>query len=164
MRKIKNPWIDKENYFCFGCCPDNPMGVHMNFFAKGEEVVCLWKPEKQFQGWIDTLHGGIQAVLLDEICAWAVMLKMNTTGVTAKMETRYKHHISTTDKHILIRAHVTEIKRNIATVEASITDGNGQICSQATCTYFTFTKEKALEMGFKGLTVEDEEVDLTEFD
>ena len=28
---------------------------------------------QQFQGWIDTLHGGTQAVLLDEICAWVIL-------------------------------------------------------------------------------------------
>src|SRR5574344_692833 len=88
MKRIKNPWAGKENYFCFGCCPDNPSGVHMKFYADGEEVISVWSPQPQFQGWIDTMHGGIQAVLLDEICAWAVILKMNTTGVTAEMETR----------------------------------------------------------------------------
>lgn len=31
MRKIKNPWMDKEGYNCFGCNPDNPIGVHMEF-------------------------------------------------------------------------------------------------------------------------------------
>lgn len=34
MRKIKNPWMDKEGYNCFGCSPDNPIGVHMEFFRR----------------------------------------------------------------------------------------------------------------------------------
>ena len=44
---------------------------------------------------IDTLHGGIQAVLLDEICAWVVLRKLQTTGVTSKMETRYMKPVNT---------------------------------------------------------------------
>lgn len=162
MRRIKNPWVGKKEYFCFGCCPDNKDGVRMKFYADSEEVVSVWKPERQFQGWIDTLHGGIQAVMLDEICAWAVILKLSTTGVTAKMETRYKHSISTNDKYLLIRAKVTEVRRNIATIEASIADSQGTICSQATCTYFTFPVEKAREMGMQELQLDDKEMTLDE--
>lgn len=156
MRRIKNPWIGRKEYFCFGCCPDNHTGVRMKFYADNEEVVSVWKPERQYQGWIDTLHGGIQAVMLDEICAWAIMLKMKTTGVTAKMDTRYKHSISTNDKYLLLHAKVTEIRRNIATIEASITNSEGDICAQATCTYFTFPAEKAKEMGMQPLELEEE--------
>lgn len=59
-----------EGYNCFGCAPNNEAGVKMEFYEDGDEVISIWKPQPQFQGWIDTLHGGIQAVLLDEICAW----------------------------------------------------------------------------------------------
>lgn len=155
MKRIKNPWVGKENYFCFGCCPDNPSGVHMDFFADGDDVVCFWQPKEQYQGWINTLHGGIQAVLLDEICAWAVMRKMQTTGVTAKMETRYKHSVATNEGALQLRAHVTDIRRNIATIEATLTDDKGVLCTEATCTYFTFSKEKSAEMGFKGCLTEE---------
>lgn len=157
MKRIKNPWVGKKDYYCFGCCPHNPSGVKMKFFVDGDDIVCPWKPEKQFQGWIETLHGGIQSVLLDEICAWAVMWKMQTTGVTAKMETRYKHSISTNDSLLLLRAHVVEIHRNIAIVEATLSDSAGQVCTEATCTYFTFTKEKSKEMGFNGCLTEDDD-------
>ncbi len=39
----------------------------MEFYEDGDEVVSIWKPRPEYQGWIDTLHGGIQAVLMDEI-------------------------------------------------------------------------------------------------
>lgn len=162
MRRIKNPWTGKKNYFCFGCCPDNPIGMHMTFYADGDDIVCVWKPRKELQGWIDTLHGGIQAVLLDEICAWAVMLKVQTSGVTVKMETRYKHSVATNEGPIVLRSHVTEIKRNIVTIETSITDCHGKICTQATCTYFTFSEEKSKEMGFESCEMIGEEVTLEE--
>lgn len=73
MKKIINPWKGMEGYNCFGCAPNNEAGVKMEFYEDGDEVISIWKPQPQFQGWIDTLHGGIQAVLLDEICAWVVL-------------------------------------------------------------------------------------------
>ena len=72
MKKIQNPWLHKEGYNCFGCAPGNEAGLKMEFYEDGDEVVSIWHPGPQYQGWIDTLHGGIQSVLLDEICGWAV--------------------------------------------------------------------------------------------
>lgn len=60
MKKIINPWKGMEGYNCFGCAPNNEAGVKMEFYEDGDEVISIWKPQPQFQGWIDTLHGGIQ--------------------------------------------------------------------------------------------------------
>ncbi|MCD8318003.1 MAG: PaaI family thioesterase [Paraprevotella sp.] len=158
MRKIKNPWRHKAGYFCFGCCKDNEAGVKMDFYADGDQVVCFWHPQARYQGWNDTMHGGVQAVMLDEICAWAVMRNMQTTGVTSKMETRYKRPVSTCDTYLKLVARVTGVNRNLVTIEASLFNSAGECCTQAVCTYFTFSKEKAAEMGFSGLEVEASEV------
>ena len=96
MKKIINPWKDMEGYNCFGCSPDNEAGVRMEFYEDGDEVVSIWKPRPEYQGWLNTLHGGIQSVLLDEICGWVVFRKLQTGGVTSKMETRFRKSISTT--------------------------------------------------------------------
>ena len=45
MQQIKNPWLGIEGYNCFGCCPDNPIGLKMRFYEDGEDVVCLWHPQ-----------------------------------------------------------------------------------------------------------------------
>lgn len=87
MKKIINPWKDLEGYNCFGCAPNNESGVKMEFYEDGDEVVSIWKPRPEYQGWLNTLHGGIQSVLLDEICGWVVVRKLQTSGVTSKMET-----------------------------------------------------------------------------
>ena len=160
MKKIINPWKGMEGYFCFGCAPENEAGVKMEFYEDGDEVVSVWHPEAKYQGWLNTLHGGIQAVLLDEICAWVIVRKLQTAGVTSKMETRYLKPISTTDDHIVLRSSIREKKRNIILVDAAIYNMQGEVCTKALCTYFTFPEEKARnEMHFCGCEVEDEEVD-----
>ena len=67
MKKIINLWLGIDGYFCFGCAPDNEAGVKMEFYEDGDEIVSIWKPEQKYQSWINTLHGGIQAVLLSVI-------------------------------------------------------------------------------------------------
>ena len=141
MRKIKNPWLHKDHYDCFGCCPDNPIGIKMEFYEDGDDIVSFWKPSTHYQGWIDTLHGGIQSTLLDEICGWVVFRKLQTSGVTSKLEVRYHKPIMTTESMITLRAHQ-----------------KGEVCTEANATYFTFPKDKAREMGFTPCELEDEQI------
>ena len=155
MKKIINPFVHLDGYNCFGCAPGNPLGVKMEFFEDGDDIVSLWQPRPEYQGWLNTLHGGIQSVLLDEICGWVVMRKLQTAGVTSKMETRFLHPVSTEEPQLTLRAHITAQRRNIVTIEATLADSSGRICSQAVCTYFTFPSEKAeQDMHFCGCEVE----------
>lgn len=155
MDKILNPWRNVEGYLCFGCSPDNQSGLKMEFYEDGDEIVSIWQPRPEFQGWLDTLHGGIQAVLLDEICAWLVTRKLQTTGVTSKMETRYRHPVKTNEGTIEIRASLKEMKRNIAIIEARLYDHGGKLCTEAVCTYFTYPQNEVKEnMFFLGCETE----------
>lgn len=157
MKKIINPWIGTAGYNCFGCAPDNEWGVKMEFYEDGDDIVSYWQPDERFQGWHNTLHGGIQATLLDEICGWVIIRKLQTAGVTSRMDTRYKKPVYTTDKRITLRAHITEQRRNIVTVEASLYNEAGEECTHAVCTYFAFPPEKAhKEMHFEHCKTEDE--------
>ena len=131
MKKIINPWNKKEGYNCFGCCKSNESGVKMDFYEDGDEVVSFWKPQPQFQGWTNTLHGGIQAVLMDEICAWAVLRKLQTTGVTTNMQTRYMKSVSTNDSCLTLRASIQEVKRNIVIVEGQLYNEAGELCTKS---------------------------------
>ena len=141
MKKIINPWKGMEGYNCFGCAPNNEAGVKMEFYEDNDEVISIWRPRPEYQGWIDILR------------------KLQTTGVTSKMETRYRKSISTNDSHVVLKAHIKEVKRNIVIIEARLYNKDEELCTEALCTYFTFPKEKAREeMHFLSCEVEDEEI------
>lgn len=121
----------------------------------------VWKPDGHYQGFLHTLHGGIQSVLLDEICGWVVFRKLQTAGMTTRMETRYRKAVSTDSRYLLLRASLREQKRNLAFVEARLYDDKGELCTEALCTYFTFPREKSeKEMHFRSCEVEAEDVTL----
>ena len=162
MRRLANPWIGIHGYNCFGCAPSNDSGVQMSFYEDGNEVVSIWRPKAQFQGWINTLHGGIQSVLLDEICAWAVICKTDKSGVTSRMETRFRKGISTLDKYLTIRAEVISHRRNLVELKARIFNEAGELCSEAVCQYFTFTPEQAPGMYAKACEPVGEDITLEE--
>lgn len=161
MKKIVNPWKGMPGYHCFGCAPGNAAGVKMEFYEDGDAIVSVWHPEPQYQGWLNTLHGGIQSVLLDEIYGWVVFRKLQTAGVTSKMETRFMKEVSTNEPYLLLKANLLEQRRNLALVEACLYDAKGTLCTKAVCTYFTFPKEKAhAEMCFASCDIEADEYEL----
>lgn len=156
MKKIKNPWLYREGYNCIGCAPDNPLGFHLHFFDDGDDVVTTWNPTQNHQGWIDTLHGGVQSLLIDEVAGWVVTRKLATTGVTSKMEVKYIKPVLTTGGPITVRAHVAKQMRNVAFIDAELLNAEDEVCTQATLVYFCASKEKAFEtMGFTGCELED---------
>lgn len=157
-KKIKNPWEGLEGYDCFGCAPENPIGVKLEFYEEGDEVVGYWKPSTHYQGFLHTLHGGIQALLLDETCGWCVFRKLQKAGVTYKLETKYVKPVSVLDEQIVIRASIVEQKRNLVFLKAGLYNAAGELCTTAESTFFAFSKEKSEEeFFFTGCTCETEE-------
>ena len=84
-KKIINPWRNNPQYHCFGCCPDNPIGLHMEFFEDGDYIVSTWHPSTHYQGWVNTMHGGILSTLIDEVCGWVVTRKLQTSGLLGRI-------------------------------------------------------------------------------
>ncbi len=145
MKRIINPWRGMDGYHCFGCDPRSEQGLRMEFYEDGDRIVSRWKPRPEFQGWVDTLHGGIQATLADEISSWVVFRKFQTSGVTSRMEVRYLKPIHTSEDHITLQATVVRQRRNIVDIEVKILNSQDQLCTEALCIYFLFPKEKAHE-------------------
>lgn len=158
MEKIKNPYagMEEQGYNCFACCPTNPFGLKMEFYEDGDDIVSYWNPGENYQSWINTLHGGIQATLLDEVGGWVVTRKLQTTGMTTHLNMRYKSSIPVGKGPLEIRGRLKEMKRNFAFIEAEIRH-EGKVCSSCEMTYFTFSKEVAQkEFLFNGCQLEEE--------
>lgn len=159
MKKIKNPYLHlrDKGYNCFACAPWNPSGLKMEFYEDGEDIVSIWTPGNDYQGWLETLHGGIQATLIDEVAGWFITRKLQTAGVTTNLNIRYRKSIPTgPEVKVEIRVRLKEMRRNLAMLEGQIIC-NGQECTSAEITYFTVPQEKAREeFCFCGCELEDD--------
>lgn len=156
MKKIINPWCDQPGYNCFGCSPDNPIGLHLEFFEDGDDVVSSWRPENNYQGWIDTMHGGILSTLIDEVCGWVVTRKLQTSGYTVQLSVKFRKAIPTTEPMLTIRAKVMKQVRNLAYIQAEIINSKGEVCNEGEVIYYLMSPDKAKEMGYLPCKVEGE--------
>ena len=145
MRKIHNPFVEREGYHCFGCSPGHENGLQMSFVEDGEEIVSSWEPKPGFEGYHGVLHGGIQATLMDEIASWVVYVKLKTAGVTASINMRYHKPVFISGGPLLIRSRVIGMRRNLADIEIKIHNQLHELCSEGIITYFTFSEKKSKE-------------------
>ena len=151
MIKLKNPYAEFPGYNCFGCSPHNPIGLRMEFFKQGDEIISTWSPGEDYQGFHDILHGGIQATMMDEIASWVVFVMLETAGVTYRIQTTYRKPVRISRGPITLKAKLIEQKRRIASIEVCLLDGEGTACSESQVEYFVLPREKAeKEMHFPG--------------
>ncbi len=143
MRKILNPYAKLEGYNCFGCSPNNHLGLQMEFYEDGNYVVSNWMPKKHLAGYGNILHGGIQSTILDEIASWVVSVKVKTAGVTATLNVKYKNTVFTDKGKLTIRAKLVEQNKKFATIHAELLNSEGNVCSEAEIKYFIFPLEVA---------------------
>jgi len=151
MIKLKNPYAEHPDYHCFGCSPNNPIGLQMEFFKAGDEIVSTWTPGANYQGFHDILHGGIQATMMDEIASWVVFIILETAGVTYRLQSTYRKPVRISKGPLSLRAKLIEQQRRIARIDVKLLDGEGMLCSESTVEYFVLPREKAeKDMHFPG--------------
>lgn len=156
MRKISNPWLHKEGYYCFGCAPTNPIGLHMEFFEEGDQIISFWRPQDHFQGWVGVLHGGIISTLIDETAGWVVTRKLQSAGMTARLNVSFKKELLASETQITIRAQLSQQRRQLADIHVVVENAHGEVCAEGDATYFVLNEEKSREMGFEHCDVEGE--------
>ena len=157
MKRIINPWAGEPTYHCYGCDPNNESVLKMEFFEDGDDIVCHWHPRIEFESWRNTLHGGIQSALIDEIASWVVFRKFQTSGVTSRLEVQYKKPVVLNQDHITLRARVVRQRRQVIDIEVELFNAEGELCSQGLCIYFLMPKERARDVfGFMEFKTEDE--------
>jgi acyl-coenzyme A thioesterase PaaI-like protein len=81
-----------NSHMCFVCGLDNHFGLKARFFEiDGKELIGLFQPSEEHQGYPGRLHGGIASAILDETIGRAVLIDHpESWWVTAELSVRYR--------------------------------------------------------------------------
>ncbi len=143
MRTLSNPWTKFEDFNCFGCSPNNTIGLKMNFVEEQEYITCEWEPGIQYQGYHNILHGGIQATLMDEIASWTVFVKAGKGGVTSRLEIKYRKPVSIKGGAIRLRAKILEENNRMARVQVELFNSDRLLCTEGVVDCFVLSSGRS---------------------
>lgn len=133
---------------CLVCGLKNSSGLKSSFYElENDELLAVFKPIEEHQGYPGRLHGGITMAILDETIGRAVMVNNpeEIWGVTAEFTIRLKKPIPLY-KEIRVTARVTKDKGRYFEGSGEIRLPDGEIAARASGKYFKFPIEKIAEL------------------
>lgn len=70
---------------CFGCGPDNPMGLRLEFFREGDRVVTDAQPTKWWAGMPGVVNPGILFAILQDLVQWGGDAFLHRVGLLGEV-------------------------------------------------------------------------------
>ncbi len=153
---------------CFVCGIDNTFGLKSRFFEmENGELLALFQPAVEHQGYPGRLHGGLAATILDETIGRAIMVQHqgNIWGVTIDFSVKYRKPVPLDTELRVVGRIVKESRRSFeGTGEILLADGT--VAIQGTGRYLKVDIDSVAEMESEGEEwfVVDEPGDPTEKD
>jgi acyl-coenzyme A thioesterase PaaI-like protein len=145
MKKIRNPWQDENIFHCFGCDAENPIGLKLRFFEEGDALFCTWTPHPHYQGYVNTLHGGIHSTLHDEIAGWVVYVKGKTAGMTQHISVSFIKPVLIDGSEIKLTGSIVEKTAKTLKIKTQLFNSQGILCSEGLVEYRIFPNELAIK-------------------
>jgi acyl-coenzyme A thioesterase PaaI-like protein len=141
------PNSDRHN--CFGCSPKNPCGLKMEFYVNQDSsVVASWlSAPDHVSGWGNIVHGGIVSTILDEAMGWAALVILRKLVLSKSLSVEFKKPMFL-NTETRVEGSVLESKNDReAIMQATIYDGNNEVCARSTSEVSLFTIDHIRKLG-----------------
>ena len=116
---------------CFVCGKENPIGLKVRFYQRGNQVITHFTPGPEHQGYPDRMHGGIAGALLDETIGRAGFIHGYWT-FTVRFEVKYRKPIPIGEEITVVgeltrdRGRMIEAKGQVLLADGSVAvEGSG---------------------------------------
>ena len=122
-----------DNGYCFGCGPNNPIGLRLTFDwdqATGDYTT-TYVPRPEDQGWRDRVHGGLIALVFDEVLSRVVLATEGLFWVTAELTTRLQKPVSI-GQPLLFRARIVGRRPRLMISSGEAYTQTGEVVARAT--------------------------------
>ena len=126
--------------YCFGCSPDNPIGLKLDFTIKDNIVLGEFTSHTYHMGPPDAVHGGIIATLIDESISFFGRGVLKEDVRTVRVEIVFRNQAPIGDR-LMVEARLQEEKsRKLIITSRVYTDKN--TIAEATGTLFKIKERR----------------------
>ena len=145
---------DFEPHNCFACGSLNEHGLGLQLHLEHERAWADLTVDPRFEGWAGIAHGGIIAVVLDEVMAWALVAR-EAWGVTARMTIDFKRPVPI-GSTVRGEGWVVRTRRRLFDTAGQIVDAQGLVLATAEAVYVAADETRKRELqaryGYRGAT------------
>lgn len=144
-------------HHCFACGDLNERGLRLRLHLDEGRCWTELTLGRDFEGWDGIAHGGIQAAILDEVMAWA-LVATDAWGVTANLTVAFRRPVRV-DRPIRAEGWLTEMRKRLLRTEGRIVDAtSGQLLATGSALYLAADPRRKEELkrqyGFRLVPVE----------
>ena len=141
-QEIDNVFVGLPTYNCFACSPHHAEGLRLHFYHDADEqcVVCPIESVKEtFAGFPTILHGGFQAMILDEAMFWAACHFHRKVTFSSEFAMHFLKPVRT-GKHLLAKARVLRSLRDRVFEAEAWLEMDTEIVARATGRYMRLSR------------------------
>ena len=135
---------------CFVCGLKNSAGLHASFYeVDGDQLVALFTPCEEHQGYPDRLHGGLAATILDETIGRAMNINNDEIwGVTVEFNVRYKKPVPL-DQELRVVGRIIKQNRRLFEGTGEILLPDGQVAVEGYGKYIKLPLEEIADFDYE---------------
>lgn len=142
---------------CMVCGTENTSGLHAQFLeVEGDELVAVFTPAHEHQGYPGRLHGGIATTILDETIGRAVSIgDADAWGVTVELSVRFRKPVPL-DGPVHVIGRITKDSGRLFEGTGEIVLADGTVAVEAKGKYLRMGIDKIAEGDFEEEWFSDE--------
>lgn len=131
-----------DDQMCIGCGARNPHGLHLAFEldVPHQRITTRWTPAKTHQGYTDLVHGGMTALVLDELMG-NLLWQLQRPSVTAELTVQFRRP-ARVGQPLLCDARIESDARRQVWMTASAKTTDGAVVAEARARYVQVTAHK----------------------
>lgn len=150
---------------CMVCGTDNDAGLRTAFYElDGDELLGVFTPREQHQGYPGRLHGGIASTLLDETMGRAItILEPDVWGVTVELSVRFRKPVPL-DTEVRALGRITRNSSRVFEGTGEIVLADGTVAVEASGKYVKLPIDRIAEGDFDEQWLADEREPPTEIE
>jgi len=135
---------------CMVCGIENAAGLHARFFELDNgELVGVFRPRTEHQGYPGRLHGGLASTILDETIGRAINLTdPRAWGVTVELTVRYRKPVPL-DGDVVAHARITKDSGRLFEGTGEILLDDGTVAVEARGRYLRLPIDRIAEGDFE---------------
>lgn len=120
--QLPNHWFGQ----CFGCASGNDEGLHLEFWMMDGACHTHYKVPAHMCGFDGLVHGGVIALMMDEVSQWTIIGTLGGIGLTRDLTVRYLKPVPI-ETVLIVEGRVVEQDGDNVKIDLSLMGADGEV-------------------------------------